>query len=212
MKVLGSDSKPLAAEGIDDKVVAYINTAFAGLAGQVGAAISASNKPVIESIASLDEKLTNLPAPKGDEKPAGEPKPGTPGDGDNAVLTSIVDSLAKLNERMDKSDSDTAAKNEASTSLKLTTDYFEKNHPTVKGKDVLIARIAGQKPKDDDEVKAMLDTQRTEMNAMMGEDQVTKMFAADAESEGAKGGKVDDDDAELKEKLDQLDSELPKAG
>ena len=45
----------------------------------------------------------------------------------------------------------------------------------------------------------------------MGEDAVSKLFSADAQSEGGQTGDEDNAEAEAKAKIEKMDAQLPKS-
>lgn len=211
MKLIDNAGKPVSLEGIDPKIATALEQAFGGITHQFSAAMSATLKPFETKITELNQTIEGLPK-KDDSKTTETPKPGDASTTTSSPeLKAILDAVNGLSTRMEEVETKSVAEREAKTSQSLTAAYIEKNHPNLKGKDSILGRIASKKPKNEDEVKAALEDERKFLASVTNEDQVTKLFSADPVAEGGKGGQVDDKEAQIKSKIDAINSELPKS-
>lgn len=207
MKLIDSAGKPVSLEGIEPKLATALEQAFGGITHQFSAAMSATLKPIEAKLVEL-AKAPPAPEPKVDEpKKVDDPTLAT----SSPELKAILDAVNGLKTRIDEVETKSTTEREGKESQARTVAYIEKNHPNLKGKDSMIARIASGKPKDDDAIKAAIETERAHIVSLTGEEQATKLFSADPVAEGGKGGQVDDKEAEAKAKIDAINSELPKS-
>jgi uncharacterized membrane protein len=224
MNIRNKDNQTLSTEGVDPKTVEFVTQAFGGLTAQISAAIGTSMNPIKESITTLTEQVEKSSTEKenngqsqnqsqngNNNQSNGGGQPNAGNENQQGTDPALLKILTGITDRLDGMENDSKASKAAKTSKQLTEAYFEANHPTMKGKAAMAARIAGTNPKDEDEVKAAFDTEKAYMIDMQGEDAVTKMLAADVKSEGGDSGTSDDVEAELKAKAEKLEGKLPKS-
>jgi hypothetical protein len=211
MELKDANGKPIDTSKLDPAVLAVLTAAFGGITPQLKESMDATLKPLSDKLATLDtDKLNEIitkVSEQGNQKPADEntkPKSNDP------AMQAVLDAITKLNDRIDKQESQTNEERESSAASARTKAYIEKHFPNLKGRDLIIAKISATKPKDDDAVKAALDQERQYLEATAGKDAVEKQFSANAQGEGGKKDEPDTDEADAKAKIEAMEAELKK--
>jgi hypothetical protein len=214
MELKNKEGKPIDTSKLDKDLVAVLESAFGGITPQLASTMEASIKPLSEKLDSLDTDKLNEVIEKvgkiGQGNQEGEDG-NTPPKSDDPAVQAVLTAVEKLNARMDEAENKSQSEREASAASARTQSYIEKHYPNLQGKDVVIARIAATKPKDDEAVKAALDQERQYLEATAGKDAVAKQFSADSSGEGGKPDEPDSEDAEAKAKIEKMEAELPKS-
>lgn len=211
MLLTDKDRNPVNLDGIDEKTATAIRALHGGITAQMAAATNATLKPLQASIEAMTAQIETISKPDDSNT---QPKPGdnTPAPktegGDDPVNQKILEELTKMNKRLDDVEAGDKEQHEKKQSLSLTQGYIEKNHPNLKGKEAVIARIASSKPKDDEAIKAAIEAEETYMNQTFGEELTTKLFSADLVSEGGESGEPDEAAAQIKSKKEALAAEV----
>tara|TARA_E500000318_G_scaffold17776_2_gene18174 strand:+ start:36781 stop:37425 length:645 start_codon:yes stop_codon:yes gene_type:complete len=214
MELQDAQGNKIDTKGLDDNLVKVLTAAFGGITPQLKSSMDESIKPLSEKLEALDtDKLSEViekVGKLGEQGKAGDENDTTPTSSDPAVQA-ILTRLDEIAKKQEEFESSTAQQREASAAMERTVAYIEKHNPNLKGKKDIITRIASTNPKDDAGVKAALDSERQYMSSAMGEDAVSKLFSADAQSEGGQTGDEDNAEAEAKAKIEKMDAQLPKS-
>lgn len=213
MELKDKEGKPIDTTGLDDKVVKVLTSAFGGITPQLASTVQESIKPLSEKLDALDtDKLTEViekVGKIGESGKEGEGENTTPKSDDPAVQA-ILSKLEELTKKQEEFENKSQSEREASAASARTQSYIEKHYPNLQGKDVVIARIAATKPKDEEAVKAALDHERQYLEATAGKDAVAKQFSADSSGEGGKPNEPDSEDADNEAKLAALNAKVNK--
>lgn len=213
MELKDKDGKPIDMTGLDDNVAKVFTAAFAGITPQLASTVQESIKPLSKKLEALDtDKLTEViekVGKIGESGKEGEGENTTPKSDDPAVQA-ILSKLEELTKKQEEFESKSQTEREASEESARTKAFIEKHCPNLQGKDVVIARIAATKPKDDEAVKAALDQERQYLEATAGKDAVAKQFSADSSGEGGKPNEPDSEDADNEAKLAALNAKVNK--
>lgn len=210
MRLVNSAGKPISLDGLDDGVANVLTEAFGGLTAQIAAATTTTLKPLEESIASISTQLEALPKVQENPSNSNTGKAGDAGEvkSTDPVLQALADQMTEISKRLEANETASKADQESKASAQVIEEYFKANHPNMRGKDAIMRRIAGVKPKTAEEVAAAIEAEKKYMTEIHGEESVTKMFAADSKAEGGKEGQADETEAEEKDKIEAINSKL----
>jgi len=214
MILLDAQGNAIDTKGLDDNLVKVLTAAFGGITPQLSSTVQESLKPLSDKLDGLDtDKLNEIIEKVGKigEQGKGGDENDTPPTSSDPAVQAILTRLDEMAKKQEEFETNTTKQREASAAMDRTVAFIEKNNPNLKGKKDIIARIASTNPKDETAVKAALDAERQYMSSAMGEEAVSKLFSADAQSEGGQTGDEDNAEAEAKAKIEKMDAQLPKS-
>lgn len=190
--------------GVDEKVVNVVGLIVEGQMASVATSIqeavaTAVGKVVTEQIKPLADKVEGM-------KTAEPKKPGegggTGGGGGGGEQSDLLKALNALTETVNGLKTEREGEKAAATSRGLAEQFVTKHRPNLKGKEVLIKRIADAGVKTEDDARKVAEAWDAEMKTVLGEEGF-KSLSASPQGEGAKeqpkGG--DAETAAAKEKL-----------
>lgn len=183
MEYTDKDGNKIYISGVDEKTIGVVGKIVEGAMHRAQAGITetvttAIGDAVTKHVAPLAEKVETISK----AKPA-DPKPDdkkTP-DGDSETLTL----LRSLSETVTSLKTEREQERGAQTARQVAEAYVAQHRPNLKGKDVLIGRIAAAGVKDEAGAKAVAEAFDKEMRQMLG-DEGFKQLSADPSGEGAK--------------------------
>lgn len=182
------DGNVIDIKGVDENTINVVGLIIEGqMAGvrtaiteQVSSAVGqAVGKVVEEQIKPLADQVAKV-------KPA-EKTPGQPGDDANKseIQKAIEAAVAPVLETVNSLKQEREGEKAAQTSRQLAQSYVENHRPNLRGKDRLVARIAGAGVKGEEDCQKVVAEWEAEMKDLLGDDGFSKL-SADAEGEGAK--------------------------
>lgn len=183
MDFLDKDGKKIDTTGADEKTLGVVAAIVGGeihraQAGMSDAVATTVEKAVADKIAPLAEKVETI----GNSKPT-DPKPteGEKTDTQKAIEAAVAPLLELVNGMKTEREQEKTSQ----TARQVAETFVKQHRPNLKGKEVLIDRIAAAGVTDEAGAKKVSEAFDTEMKSLLGDEEFAKL-TANPEEEGAK--------------------------